>query len=101
MKMMFLLPVLVAGTISLQARASEEISQAQVRELVAAGEILPLETILERFPPQTYGKLLDLEVERDDGAIIYEFEFLRGDGHIVEIKVDARDASLLGQEVED
>ena len=101
MKTMLLFPALVAGTISLQAGASEEVSQSEVRELVRAGEILPLQTILERLPAESYGRLLDLEVEREHGSIVYEFEFLRADGHIVEIKVDARDASVLEQEVED
>jgi uncharacterized membrane protein YkoI len=101
MKMMLLFPALVAGTISFQAGASEDISQAEVRELVDAGEILPLETILERLPAENYGRLLDLEVEREHGSIIYEFEFLRKDGQIVEIKVDARNAAVLEQEVED
>jgi uncharacterized membrane protein YkoI len=101
MKMTYILPALVAGTISFHAGASEDISQAQIRELVGAGEILPLEQILERFPPKTYGKLLDLEVERSDGVIIYEFEFLRADGLVLEVEVDASDGSILGQEVED
>ena len=101
MKMTYLLPALVAGTISFHAGASEDISQAEIRALVGAGEILPLEQILERFPPKIYGKLLDLEVERNDGAVIYEFEFLRADGQVLEVKVDASDGNILEQEVED
>ena len=62
MKTMWLFPALVAGTISYQVMASEELSQAEIRELVREGEILPLETILAQFPPKEYGKLLDLEV---------------------------------------
>jgi uncharacterized membrane protein YkoI len=101
MKMMFLLPALVAGTISFHAGASEDISQAEIRDLVGSGEILPLETILEEFPPNEYGKLLDLEVEREHGIIIYEFEFLRSDGLVLKVEVDARNGSILEQEIED
>ena len=90
MKMIFLLLALVAGTISYPVAASEAVSQTEIRELVRKGEIMPLEAILEQFSPKDYGKLLDLEVEREDGAIIYEFEFLRVDGLIVEVEVDAR-----------
>ena len=100
MKMTFILPALVAGTISFHAGASEDISQAEIRELVGSGKILPLETILERFPPKTYGKLLDLEVERERGLVIYEFEFLRADGQVLEVEVDARDGTILESEVE-
>lgn len=101
MKTMWLFPALVAGTISCQAGASEELGQAEIRELVRRGEILPLETILERFPPRVYGKLLDLEAEREHGTVVYEFEFLRADGRIVEIEVDASDGAVLQQEIED
>ena len=101
MKMMLLFPALVAGTISCQVTASEDLSQADIRELVRQGEIMPLETILLRFPQKEYGKLLDLEIERERGAIIYDFEFLRSDGRIVEIDVDARDGAILQQEIED
>ncbi|MCP4391142.1 MAG: peptidase M4 [Gammaproteobacteria bacterium] len=101
MKMMLLFPALVAGTISYQVAASENIGQAEIRELVRRGEIMPLETILAQFPPREFGKLLDLEVEREHGAVIYEFEFLRADGRIVEVEVDARNGKILEQETED
>jgi uncharacterized membrane protein YkoI len=101
MKTTWLFPALVAGTISCQALASDELGQAEIREMVRQGEILPLETILERFPPDEYGKLLDLEIEREHGAVVYEFEFLRADGRIVEIEVDASNGMILDQEIED
>ena len=101
MKMTFILPALVAGTISFHAGASEGVSQAEIRELVGLGKILPLETILEGFPEETYGKLLDLEVEREHGVVVYEFEFLRADGRVLEVEVDARDGTILESEVED
>jgi len=101
MKTMWLFPVLVAGTISAQVAASEDLSQAEIRELVRQGEIIPLETILAQFPPGEYGKLLDLEAEREHGTVVYEFEFLRADGRIVEIEVDARNGRILEQKIED
>ena len=101
MKTMWLFPALVAGTINYQVMASEELGQAEIRDLVRQGQILPLETILERFPAAEFGKLLDLEVEREHGIVIYEIEFLRADGRIVEIEVDASNGKILKQEIED
>ena len=101
MKMMLLFPALVAGTISYQVVASEELGQAEIRELVRQGEIMPLETILARFPADEYGKLLDLEVEREHDTVVYEFEFLRADGRIIEIEVDARSGTIREQEIDD
>ena len=101
MKTMWLFPALVAGTISCQVMAGEELGQTEIRELVRQGEILPLETILAQFPPKEYGKLLDLEVEREQGRVVYEFEFLRSDGRIIEIEVDAKNGRILEQEIDD
>ena len=101
MKTMWLFPALVAGTINCQVMASEELGQSEIRELVRQGEILPLETILAQFPAKEYGKLLDLEVEREQGSVVYEFEFLRADGRIVEIEVDASNGRILEREIED
>ena len=101
MKTTWLFPALLAGTISYQAIASEELGQAEIRELVGQGKILPLESILARLPAKNYGKLLDLEVEREHGTVVYEIEFLRGDGRIIEIEVDARNGRILEQEIED
>jgi uncharacterized membrane protein YkoI len=98
---MLLFPALVAGTISLQLGASEALGQAEIRELVRQGEIMPLETILARFPAEEYGKLLDLEVESEHGIVVYEFEFLGTDGRLVEVEVDARNGDILQQEIED
>lgn len=100
MKMMFLLLALAAGTISFNVAASADVDHAEIRELVKQGQILPLESILAQFPEKQYGKLLDLEVEREQGVIVYEFEFLRADGVIVEIEVDARNGKILQQEIE-
>jgi len=101
MKMMFLLLALAAGTISFSVAASEDADHAEIRDLVKKGQILPLESIMLQFPEKQYGKLLDLEVEREHGTIVYEFEFLRSDGLIVQIEVDARNGKILRQEIED
>ncbi len=101
MKMMFLLLALAAGTISFYVAASEDADHAEIRDLVKKGQILPLESIMLQFPEKQYGKLLDLEVEREHGTIVYEFEFLRSDGLIVQIEVDARNGKILRQEIED
>ena len=101
MKIMWLFPALVAGTISYQVAASGDLGPAQIRDLVRQGEIMPLEKILAQFPAEQYGKLLDLEAEREHGTITYKFEFLRNNGHIIEVKVDARNGAILEQEIED
>ena len=101
MKTTLLFLVLAAGMINFPARAGEDISQNEIRELVRRGELLSLESILSLYPEKQYGKLLDLEAEREHGTVIYELKTLRADGRVTELKIDARNGSLLKLEVED
>jgi len=98
MKITWLFLALVAGTTSVAALADDEVPAAEIRRLVAQGEIVPLESILEQYPAQTHGRLLDLEVETEHGRIIYELEFLDPQGRVREYEIDARDGRLLKQE---
>ena len=100
MKMMSLFLVLAVGMISALLQAGEDISQNEIRELVKQGKLLPLESILSLYPEKQYGKLLDLEAEREHGSVIYELEFLRADGKIIELEIDASNGLLLEQEIE-
>lgn len=100
MKTMFLLLVLAIGTISATVQASDNLSQGEIRALVQQGKILSLQEILELYPEKAYGKLLDLEIEREHDSVIYELEFLHADGRVLELVIDAADGRLLKQEVE-
>lgn len=79
--------------------ASEDHEAA--RELVNSGAILPLETILDaayrRFP----GRLLEAELEREDGRLVYELEILTERGEVLEVLYDARNGTLIKAEQED
>ena len=71
-----------------------------VLKAVRRGEILPLATlkasILQRWP----GDLVGLEIDREDGRILYEFRILRPDGRLTEVEVNAADGSVLEVENE-
>jgi uncharacterized membrane protein YkoI len=101
MKTTWLLLALAAGTINVPLLASDDLSQGDIRALVNQGKILSLETILTRYPEKIYGKLLDLEAEREHGSVIYELEFLQADGRVFKLEVDAVDGRLIKQEIED
>lgn len=101
MKTIFLFLAMVVGTISPFAQAGGKVSQDEIRKLVERGELLSLESIMLQYSEEEYGKLLDLEVEYEDGIIIYEMEFLRADGQIIEIEIDARNGRILEQEIKD
>lgn len=100
MKMMWLFLTLVAGTISPLAIAGKDVSNEHIRELVNQGRILSLETILQKYRQQVQGRLLDLEVESEHGRVVYELEFLRDDGYVIELKIDAATGEMLEKEIE-
>lgn len=100
MKIMWLFLVLAAGTISPVAFGGDDFNPEQIREMVRQGRILPLQTLLEKHSALTQGRLLDLEVESEHGRILYELEFLRENGVVVELVIDAENGELLKSEVE-
>ena len=71
------------------------------RRLSAAGEILPLETILEQAQQYQPGRLVEVEFEQQGERYIYEIEILNSNGIVWELKLDARTGQLLKHEQED
>ena len=103
MKIGFISLVLVVGmTSSLLSRAddSDDLSD-QVPQWVSEGKVISLDSLMERHEARLNGRLLDLEVEKEDGRIIYELEVLREDSVVYEIKIDAENGEWLEEEIED
>lgn len=99
MKIVSLFLVMVVGTISLSIDA-DDLRRSEIRRMIEENKIIPLQSILTRYPESEYGRLLDLEAEREDGIVVYELEFLQPNGRVLEIKVDASNGQLLEKEYE-
>lgn len=54
------------------------------------GRVLPLEGILERFDPQRRLRIIEIELEEEEGLPVYEIQYLDTSGRIHEIDIDAR-----------
>jgi uncharacterized membrane protein YkoI len=67
----------------------------EARRLLDSGKILPLEDILRNVRQISPGKVLDVELEKEDGQIVYEIEILGGNGVIKEVYIDAKTGKLL------
>ena len=67
----------------------------EARRLLDSGEILPLEVILNNVRQEHPGKLLEVELDKEDGRIVYEIEILGKDGVVKEVYIDARTGKLL------
>ena len=60
-----------------------------------AGQIVPLQTIVDRVQKEFTGTLVSVEFEDDDGRFIYKVKLLTPAGAIVKLEYDARDGRLL------
>lgn len=76
---------------------AEGLAQDDVRKLREQGIILPLAEILQRAKLSSRGRLIRTELEREDGRLVYELEYLL-DGEVWELKMDASSGELLRRE---
>lgn len=88
-----LLPFLLASVATLAVADDDDHDRA--RRAMEAGEILPLHTLLERVARQHPGQVVEVELDRDDGAWVYELKLLRRDGVLLKLDLDARDGTVL------
>jgi uncharacterized membrane protein YkoI len=75
---------------SRHAREHEEIRAALQR-----GEVLPLGRILAIAQEKVPGDVIEVELENKRGALVYEIKVLTESGRVREIKIDARQGTVL------
>ncbi len=80
-------------------QASDKLSANEVLELMQQGKIKPLLTLISQHNFE--GTLLDAELEREHGQLIYELEYLNDKGEVWEYELDAATGEILEQERED
>lgn len=92
-----LLTVLLLLTPSHNVIAEDDaLDYIEARQLLDAGQILPLETILAKARKSFPGRMLEVELEKKSGQrIVYEIEILKNDGVVQIVYLDARSGELL------
>lgn len=79
--------------------ASRDLDQDEALQLRREGLILPLESLLQQVKQRYPGaRLLEAELEEEDGLYIYEIELLTAGGIARELELDARDGRLIKDE---
>jgi uncharacterized membrane protein YkoI len=77
------------------SRAGDRHDHERARQALEAGEILPLQTILQRVERDHPGQIMEVELEREAGGWYYEIKQLRKGGILVKLKIDARNGSVM------
>lgn len=74
---------------------ADEDDAREAARLSKAGEILPLEKILERARAEHPGKVLETELDHEHGKYMYEVEILDDSGVVWKMKLDAKSGALI------
>lgn len=70
-------------------------------EAVEAREALPLTRIMEIALHTVPGEIIEIELDREDGRLIYEVDVLTRTGRLRQVEIDARTGQVLEVEDED
>jgi uncharacterized membrane protein YkoI len=93
--------ILLAGTllhpvaVLRAADHDREHDQERARRALEAGEILPLDQILEAVRQRYAGSVIELELQEEGRRWVYEVELLADDGRLLRLRIDARTRQLL------
>lgn len=71
------------------------VDHERARAARARGEVLPLAQVLSRVELDFGGRVIEVELERDDGELLYELKLLLPDGRLIELEFDARTGELV------
>lgn len=72
----------------------------EARDALEHGEALPLAEILPLALRAVPGEILEIELEREHGRLVYEIELLARTGRVRKVILDARTGAVLGVEDE-
>lgn len=99
--LLVLLGAALACAAALAPLAHADNDDKRIRRLQNSGDILPLEQIFNRARAVKQGRILDADLDEDDGRLVYEIELLDARGRVWEMKLDARTGKLIEIEQDD
>ena len=71
------------------------------RRALEQGRALPLADIIAKITPQVPGRIIEVELEDEDGMLVYDLKVLSPKGRLQEIEVDAATGKILKIEDDD
>lgn len=100
-KHLTLLMLSLTLSVTFLVQADGDSDHDKAKRLKDAGEIIALEIILQNARKIQQGRILEAELETEDGKLIYEIELLTREGAVVELLFDAKTGVHLATELED
>jgi len=73
----------------------------KARKLKEMGKILPLEKVLQAAQRRHPGRVIDVELEKENGRYVYEIELLGESGEVWELYFDASNGEFIKRKLED
>lgn len=101
MKTSIVAAALALGLTALIVSPAWSDDQREVREALKQGRILPLTEILASAAAIQPGRVIEVELEQEDGRYVYELEILDEHGVVWELYVNAENGELIKRERED
>lgn len=90
--------VSATALLALAGPARSDSDQDRARALKNAGDILPLESILEKAGKDQPGRVIGTELERKGDRYVYEIKIIDSKGGVRELYYDARSGALIKRE---
>jgi uncharacterized membrane protein YkoI len=87
-----------AALLVLAGAAWSDSDQDRARALKNAGDILSLETILEKARKDQPGRVVETELERKGERYVYEIKVVDDKGSVRKLRYDARTGELIKRE---
>lgn len=91
--MAFMFPALALP--STLAPRTGSIEQDWARDAVRSGSLRPLTDILKLLEREFLGQVVEIELDREGGRLVYEIELMTLKGHIVQLTYEATSGALL------
>ena len=70
----------------------------RARLALERGEVLPLGDILDIAVADSDGRVIEVELERDDGRWIYELTLITSEGRLMELEIDGATGHILDRD---
>jgi uncharacterized membrane protein YkoI len=77
------------------AGAQERRDHERARAALEAGQIRPLSELLAVVERRYRGRVIEADLERDDGQWLYEFKILPQNGRVFTVEIDAATGDFL------